>query len=214
MVNVPLYVASVVDGTTEQGGLMLLRMTAFIPAGALAGGLLGVRIPYRLIAVSGLLLTAAGFWEMHGWTTQSADYLSTWIGLALNGLGFGLLLSPVTATALSWGGLARAALAAASVNLSRMIGMLVSLSLLTALGLRRFQTLMASHPAVIFKNPGESDQAFAARQADYTNFYKSASLDVYTLEFLVAGAVCLLAVMFAIWLRRNPDDQAETGPIF
>src|SRR2546430_10346348 len=58
---------------------------------------------------------------------------STWLGLALNGLGFGLLVSPVTATALSWGGLPRAALSAASVNLSRVVGMMVCLSLITAL---------------------------------------------------------------------------------
>jgi MFS family permease len=214
MVNVPLYVASVADGTTEQGGLMLLRMTVFIPVGAVLGGLLGVRVAYRWTAIAGLVAAAAGFWAMHAWTTGSADYPSTWLGLAINGFGFGLLLSPVTATALSWGGLPRAALSAASVNLARVAGMIVCLSLITALGLRRFQTLMLSHPAVIFANPGESAQAFAARQAEYTNFYKSASLEVYQLEFLVAGGICLLAIVFALHLRRNPDDKTEPGVIF
>ena len=78
---------------------MLLRMTAFIPFGAVAGGLLGVRVQYRWIAVAGLVVAAAGFWEMSGWTVTSADDPLTWLGLALNGLGFGLLISPVTATA-------------------------------------------------------------------------------------------------------------------
>jgi MFS family permease len=214
MVNVPLYVASVLDGTPEQGGLMLLRMTAFIPAGALAGGLLGVRVPYRWVAIAGLLAAAAGFWMLSGWTPTSSEDLSTWLGLALNGLGFGLLISPVTATALSWGGLERAALSAASVNLARMIGTMVSLSALTALGLRRFQELMATHPAVIFANPGETPEAFAARQAEYTQVYKLASLDVYTTGFIVAAIVCLLAIVPALWLRRNPDADIEAGPIF
>src|SRR5439155_16957258 len=122
----------------------------------------------KWIAIAGLLVAASGFWEMQGWTTTpaSADYFTTWAGLALNGLGFGLLISPVTATALQWGGLARAALSSASVNLSRMIGMMVSLSALTALGLRHFQSLMLSHPAVLVANPGESAAAFAARQAE------------------------------------------------
>ena len=163
--------------------------------------------------MAGLVAAAGGFWGMHEWTTQSADYPSTWLGLALNGLGFGLLLSPVTATALSWGGPARAALSAASVNLSRVVGMMVCLSLITALGLRRFQALMVSHPAVVFPNPGESAESFAARQAGYTGFYKSASLEVYRLEFLVAGAICLLAIVFALQLRRNPDDRSEPGVI-
>src|SRR5687768_12013867 len=213
MVNIPLYVASVLDGTTEQGGLMLLKMTAFIPVGAVVGGLLGTRVPFRWIGVAGLLVTAAGFWMMTGWTTESADYPLTWLGLALNGTGFGLLLSPVTATALQWAGRERAALAAASVNLSRMIGMILSLSALTVAGLRHFQSRMASHPAVIFANPGETAEAFAARQAEYTAIYKTVSLEVYAGGFFIAGLICLVAIFLALWLRRNPRNKLS-GPIF
>jgi MFS family permease len=214
MVNVPLYVASALDGTPEQGGLMLLRMTAFIPLGALLGGFLGVRVSYRWIALAGLLVVAAGFWEMHGWTITSADDPLTWLGLGLNGFGFGLLISPVTATALQWGGLRRAALSAAMVNLARMVGMMVSLSALTTLGLRRFQELMAPFPAPLFADPGETAEAFAQRQEQYAAAYKAASLDVYTTGFLIAGAICLAAIVFAIWLRPKPGSDVEAGPIF
>jgi MFS family permease len=214
MVNVPLYVASVLDGTAQQGGLTLLRMTAFIPVGAIVGGLLGARVTYRWIALAGLLFAAAGFWEMHNWTIASADDPATWLGLGLNGLGFGLLISPVTATALQWGGLKRAALSAASVNLARMIGMMVSLSALTTLGLHRFQDLMASHPAPIFQNAGETAEQFAQRQADYTLAYKTASLDVYTAGFFIAAILCLVAIVFAVWLRPRPGSDVEAGVIF
>lgn len=214
MVNIPLYVASVLDGTPEQGGLMLLRMTAFIPLGAVLGGFLGLRTGYRWVGIAGLISAAAGFWEMSRWTVTSADDPATWLGLALNGFGFGLLISPVTATALSWGGLERAALSAASVNLSRMIGMMVSLSALTAWGLRHFQSLMSGHPAPLFQAAGETAQQFAQRQADYTAYYKWASLQVYTTGFTVAAIVCLVAIIFAISLRRNPGADIEPGPIF
>jgi len=214
MVNIPLYVASVLDGTAEQGGLTLLRMTLFIPVGAVAGGLLGVRLSYRWIAVAGLLLAASGFWLMSNWSVDAQDGLSTWTGLALNGLGFGLLVSPVTATALQWGGLRRAALSAALVNLSRMIGMMVSLSVLTAIGLRQFQSLMTSHTAPYAPLSGESAEAFAARQAEYTGYYKAAALQVYTGGFILAAIVCLAAIGFAVWLRRNPSADIEEGPIF
>ncbi len=214
MVNVPLYVASVLDGTAADGGLMLLRMTAFIPLGAVAGGLLGVRVQYRWVAMAGLLVTAAGFLQMRGWTLQSADDPLTWAGLALNGLGFGLLISPVTATALLWGGPGRAALSAASVNVARIVGMMVSLSTLTTLGLHRFQELMADHPAAIFQNPGETAEQFAQRQADYALAYKTASLDVFTAGFFIAGVLCLVAILFAVWLRRKPGSGAESEPIF
>lgn len=214
MVNVPLYVASVLQGTAEQGGFMLLRMTALIPVGALVGGSLGLRVQFCWIAISGLLVTAAGFYVMSGWTLAEPDSASHWAGLALNGLGFGLLISPVTATALQWGGLTQAALSAASVNVSRMVGMMVSLSVLTVLGLRRFQELMSSHPAVILKNAGETDAGFAQRQADYTRAYETASLDVYTSGFVIALLICLVALAFAVWLRRKPGTDVETGAIF
>jgi hypothetical protein len=214
MVNVPLYVASVLDGTAADGGFMLLRMTAFIPIGAIVGGLLGVRLSYKWVAMPGLLLAGAGFWEMHNWTLSSVDDPVTWFGLALNGLGFGLLISPVTATALQWGGLKRAALSAASVNLSRMIGMMVSLSALTALGLHRFQQLMSEHPIPLFQAAGETAEQFAQRRADYTIAYESASLDVYTSGFLIAALLCLLALMFAFWLRPKPGADIDPGPIF
>jgi hypothetical protein len=193
---------------------MLLRMTAFIPVGALLGGFLGVRVTYRWIALAGLLVTAAGFWEMHGWTVTSADDPLTWLGLGLNGFGFGLLISPVTATALQWGGLRRAALSAALVSLARMVGMMVSLSALTTLGLRRFQELMAPFPAPLFADPGETAEAFALRQEQYAAAYKAASLDVYTSGFLIAGGICLVAIVFAVWLRPRPGSDVEAGPIF
>ncbi|MEO5953049.1 MAG: MFS transporter [Chloroflexia bacterium] len=214
MVNVPLYVASVLDGTAADGGLMLLRMTALIPFGAVAGGLLGARLEYRWIAVAGLVITAAGFFEMRGWSITAADDPLTWLGLGLNGLGFGLLISPVTATALQWGGAGRAALSAASVNVTRIMGMMVSLSALTTLGLHRFQELMANHPAAIIQEAGETVEQFAQRQADYTLAYKSASLDVYTTGFFIAGVLCVAAIVFAIWLRRKPGSDVEVGPIF
>jgi hypothetical protein len=189
-------------------------MTMFIPLGAVAGGLLGMRAGFRWIAAAGLLVAAGGFWLMSGWTATSSYDPLTWLGLALNGVGFGLLVSPVTATALQWGGEGRAALSAATVNLARMVGMLASLSALTALGLRYFQSLMSSHPAALFANPGETAQEFLKRQAEYAEYYRWASLQVFSRGFVVAGGLCLVAILAAVWLRRNPDAQMDTGPIF
>jgi hypothetical protein len=138
----------------------------------------------------------------------------TWLGLALNGLGFGLLISPVTATAVQWGGLKRAALSAASVNVARIIGMMVSLSALTTLGLHRFQTLMADHPAPILQKAGETAEQFAKRQDDYKLIYKAAALDIYTAGFLIAALICLAAMLFAVWLRPKLDSDVDAGVIF
>ncbi|HEY0070095.1 MAG TPA: hypothetical protein VGE04_09035, partial [Chloroflexia bacterium] len=87
-------------------------------------------------------------------------------------------------------------------------------SILTVLGLRRFQELMFAHPAPIVPNAGETAEQFAQRMADYTVAYKSASLEVYTTGFLIALLVSVVGIAFALWLRRNPDSEVETGPIF
>ncbi|MDQ3930409.1 MAG: hypothetical protein M3328_14850, partial [Chloroflexota bacterium] len=94
------------------------------------------------------------------------------------------------------------------------VGMMVSLSILTVLGLRHFQELMSAHPAPIVPLANETAEQFAQRQLDYTVAYKSASLEVYTTGFAIALLVCLAGIAFALWLRRNPHSDVETGPIF
>ena len=91
---------------------------------------------------------------------------------------------------------------------------MVSLSALTTLGLHRFQELMIDYPAVIFQEAGETAEQFAQRQDAYTLAYKSASLDVYTTGFFIAGVVCVVAIVFAVWLRLKPGADVEAGPIF
>ena len=73
---------------------------------------------------------------------------------------------------------------------------------------------MESHPAVIFANPGETAEASAVRQAGYTAIYKAVSLEVFTGGFFIAGLICLLALMVAIWLKRNPASNEEAGLVF
>src|SRR6266516_4462466 len=55
MVNIPLFIATVVGGQPLDSGLALLRLTAMIPLGAIIGGWLCARITCRLTAVLGLI---------------------------------------------------------------------------------------------------------------------------------------------------------------
>ena len=59
--------ATVLDKSDAAGGLMLLRLTALIPVGALAGGWLSARLPLPAAATGGMLLTAIGFLRLSGW---------------------------------------------------------------------------------------------------------------------------------------------------
>jgi EmrB/QacA subfamily drug resistance transporter len=200
MVNIPLLVASVLNGGATEGGLLLLRLTLLIPVGAVAGGAAAERIGYRWVAVAGMLCTAAGFWLMSGWRTDTDGLIMT-AHLALAGFGLGLVIAPVTATTLAWVDEDQAGLAAATVNTARMVGMMVGLSALSAWGLELFKSLMANHPAPL---PGlaETEAAYNARLADYARVLADASLQVYTLGFLAAAIVALIAVLPALGLRR------------
>ncbi|MGI8587030.1 MAG: MFS transporter [Chloroflexia bacterium] len=200
MVNIPLLVASVLGGGAVDGGLLLLRLTLLIPVGAVVGGALAERLGYRTVAAAGMLSTAAGFWLMHGWTTHTDGVLMT-LHLALTGFGFGLVISPLTSTVLVWVDEEQAGLAAATVNTARMVGMMIGLSALSAWGLELFKTLMADHP-VPFQQAGETASAYNDRLNAYGNLLANASLQVYTLGFMVAAIVTLVAVLPALGLCK------------
>ncbi|MDQ2809427.1 MAG: MFS transporter [Chloroflexota bacterium] len=202
MVNIPLLVASVLGGGAVDGGLLLLRLTLLIPVGAVIGGALAERRGYRVVAAVGMALIAAGFWLMSGWQLDTGD-LSRTLHLALAGLGFGLVIAPITTTTLAWATAEQAGLAAALVNTARMVGMMIGLSAITSWALELFKHEMAGHPAPIAPLTGETQAAFAARSAEYPHILAAASLHVYTVGFTLAAIVALIGILPALGLRRR-----------
>ncbi len=201
MVNIPLLAASVLNGSAAEGGFLLVRLTLLIPVGAVIGGTLAERIGYPAVAAAGMVCAAAGFWLMSGWQLATDGLIMT-ADLALAGFGFGLVIAPLTATTLAWVDDEQAGLAAALVNTARMVGMMIGLSALSAWALELFKSRMAGHPAPL---PGlnESAAAYQQRLTDYEQILAGVSLQVYTLGFLAAAVVCLIAVVPALGLRRR-----------
>jgi EmrB/QacA subfamily drug resistance transporter len=208
MVNIPLLVASVLNGGAAAGGLLLLRLTLLIPVGAVIGGALAERLSYRVVAAAGMVCTAAGFWLMSAWHTDTPNLQMT-LDLALAGLGVGLVIAPITSTTLAWVDEEQAGLASALVNTARMVGMMVGLSALSAWGLELFKSLMANHPAPL-PGLGETEAAYNTRLAEYQQILANASLQVYTLGFLVAAVVCALAILPALGLRRRKAQAGDS----
>jgi MFS family permease len=197
MVDVPLLVDSVRDGTAVDGAVMLGRLTLLIPVGALLGGALADRVGDRLLTVLGLLCCAVGFFLMSRWALAEPEAGMT-AHLALTGFGFGLIIAPITATALHWVRAGQAGLAAALVNTARMIGALVGLSVLSAWGLELFKNLMAPYKATDYIDKPDAYEALV----------KAAGLQVYTAGFLVAAVICAVAILPALGLRRPAPAQA------
>jgi MFS family permease len=164
LVDVPILARATVSPDSQLGAAaVLLRLLAAVPVGALAGGWLCRRLGNRTTAATGLAAVTAMLALMTRWsTTTLGDSFGTgWLHpsdpvLVVAGLGFGLVIAPVNAAMLSAVRATLHGVASALVVVARMIGMLVGLSALTAIGLRAFfatqrgltapQTLCPSSP--------------------------------------------------------------------
>ena len=83
---------------------------------------------------------------MSGWGKGSLDGTSATVVLACVGLGVGLALAPVNNAALASAPHDAHGVASALVVVARMVGMVVGLALLTAVGLHRYYAEVAALP--------------------------------------------------------------------
>lgn len=206
MVDVPLYAATVLDASAAAGGLLLMRLTAFIPAGAILGGALAQRVGLRIPTALGFVTAAIGLGMMAGWGTSPAQPL-LWGSLAMAGLGFGLLIAPLATAAVNLGGTGREASAAALFAVSRLVGMTVGLSILTAWGLQRFDILAGQIPMPL-PRAGESAASAQARLAAYNQAILQVGAEVYHEIFLAAAVICVAGLVAAVFLRITRSASA------
>ncbi len=200
MVDIPFFIDTVLNGTALDSGLALLRLTAMIPVGAILGGLLCPRITCRLTAVIGLLLTALGFLLMHLWpldVTELQITASTLIG----GLGFGLVIAPIGTTAINAASSQQLGMASSVITVLRMVGMIIGLAALTSWGLGRFHEII-----IAFKPPAGVTPFSAPYQAALGKYATFAGHEVYTSIFLVAGIICLVAIVPALLLEGRKSS--------
>jgi MFS family permease len=219
LVDVPIFArATAYPDSQLDAALVLVRFLAAVPVGALLGGLLTERISHRATAAAGMALSTGMFALMSAWpATALSD--SLWhtqvtqsdVVLAACGLGFGLAIAPVNAAVL---GAVRATLhglASALVVVARMVGMLVGLSVLTAVGLRAFDATQSRIPSPLTLCP----QTPAACPA-YDALVKQAVVDelhtVFAGAAICAGVAALLAL--ALLRRvRTPDSPQRDGAV-
>jgi MFS family permease len=195
LVDVPVLGRLVFSLDQLGSGLLLSRFLAGIPAGAVLGGWLAGRVGGRAVAVAGMVLSAAAFAQMSTWP---ANALALHVGplrqadvaLAACGLGFGLVIAPLTAAVLALTRDQSHGLATSLVVLARTMGMLVGLSALTAFGLYRFHQILGT--------PVVTDPDLKARIDHLERLVSAAFLQEYREIFSVAAAMCALSavVMF------------------
>lgn len=195
LVDVPVLGRLVFSLDQLGSGLLLTQFLVGIPLGAVIGGLLAVRGGARITAVSGMLLSAAAFLQMSGWhanelTLHLGGVRQVDIALGACGLGFGMVIAPLTAAVLEVTRVRSHGVATSLVVLARTMGMLVGLSALTAFGLYRFHQ--------IFGTPVLTDPDLRARVDHLSRLVAAAFLQEYREIFSIAAGLCALAALTAV----------------
>ncbi len=194
VVDVPVLARLTVTDDQTQAALLLVRFLVAVPVGALAGGWLLRSTPPGLVATPAMLLACGALAAMANWgPTGLSQPSATWT-LAAAGFGLGAAVAPVNAAALADSDHDHHGVVSSLVVLARMVGMIVGLALLTAIGLRRFYQVTASMA------PGDiAGLRFAG---------------VVQVQTVFAGAACAAAAgaLAALWLGARVAQAPRATP--
>ncbi|HET6957886.1 MAG TPA: MFS transporter [Vicinamibacterales bacterium] len=165
LVSVPIFINVAGAADTRKAalvtGYLLCAFTVPMALAAIPGGWLSERLGYRASVIIGLITAIAGFWMMSLWKVEMAAQAVAFFdrllqgpvpsdthgtgfmasGLALAGIGIGLTIAPVGAAVINGVGEQDRGMASSLVIILRLIGMSVSMSSMTAYGLRRTTVL-------------------------------------------------------------------------
>jgi MFS family permease len=203
-------------------GYLLCAFTIPMAIAAIPGGWLSDRLGYRTSVVAGLLVGIAGFLMMSRWQPDmaaqavaffdrlrpgpsSSDAAGTLFmagGLALAGIGVGLTIAPIGTAVINGVGEHDRGMAASLVIILRLVGMSISMSSMTAYGLRRMTTL--------------SREMLAPEDALDLEKTARVALDAVTKVTseiaLISLAVIAASVCVALLLRRRDAPLAGVEP--
>jgi MFS family permease len=206
LVDVPVLARGVFDYDTVDSGLLLVRLLAGLPVGALLGGWLAPRLGRGWTAGTGFALAGLAFWLMAGWGVHELQ-TAAWPASAqlfVCGLGLGIVIAPLSTAVLDLADPSRHGLAGSLLVLARTLGMVLGLASLTAFGLSRFQRIFLERRCDTPAAGGDLRSQLAAFEA----CARGALLQEYREVFWVAAAVCVLGAAVALLAlgvsRRTP----------
>ncbi len=207
LVDIPIFArVTVYPASQLDAALVLVRFLVALPLGALAGGYLIRRVPAGVVTAVGMACSTAGFLWMSTWGLESLRSPVATIPLVLAGLGFGLALAPVNAALLAATASGVHGVASALLVVARMVGMLVGISALTTIGLRRFYAVQVDLPA-------PADVCASGTQcAAYTRLIKEAGLEQLHTVFLGAAVCAVAAGVLALVTFRRTGETLPAAP--
>jgi len=209
LVDIPIAARITVYTDSQlDAALVLVRFLVALPLGALVGGWLTQRLPAGIVTLAGMVLAAVGFVWMSQWTLTSLEHWVATVPLVLGGFGFGLALAPVNAALLASTADDIHGVASALLVVSRMVGMLVGISALTTIGLRRFYAVTVDIPPPTAVCEGRSTCA------KYNDLLQSAGLEQLEVVFLGAAGCALIAgAIAAVTFARAETRGLSTAEV-
>jgi MFS family permease len=209
LIDVPLFARTTVYPDSQlMAALVLVRFLAALPVGAVVGGYLTRTLPAGVVVAAGMTAATAAFLWMATWDLESLDHAVASVPLVLGGLGFGLALAPVNAAVLAATEPDVHGVASAFVVVARMVGMLVGISALTTVGLRRYYAEQADLPTAR-EVCGTSTRCDA-----FTHLLKVAGIAQEHAVFTGAAVCAAVAGVLALVLLRGAATRAvSTGDL-
>jgi len=195
LVTVPLLANTVMGKNPSIGALWLLRLTIFIPVGAVIGGALFNFMKTRALTVIGLILIGVGMLYAGTWSVNVRDPELTFT-LGVIGLGFGLVIAPLMHVVLDNSAVGYRASSASWIVVLRVVGMTVGLAGLSSWGVGHYQDLTAD-----LTNPVGISSVSPEHTANLIHAYVDAGLKLFQHLLIIGGGIALIAIVPSFFIR-------------
>jgi MFS family permease len=205
LIDIPLFARTTIHRDSQlMAALVLVRFLVALPVGAVVGGYLTRVLPAGVVTAAGMACAAVGFVQMTTWELHTLESLASNVPLVVCGFGFGLALAPVNAALLSSTDDDVHGLASALVVVARMVGMLVGISALTTIGLRRYYRELEANP---LPSPREVCDGKTRCQA-FSDLLAGAGIPQEHTVFAGAAICAAVAGLLALVLFRGAGTRA------
>ena len=206
LIDIPIFARTTIYRSSQlMAALVLVRFLVALPVGAIVGGYLIRTRSAGVVTAVGMSMSAVGFALMSRWDAEALHNPSANLALVVCGFGFGLALAPVNAAILASTDPEVHGVSTAMVVVARMVGMLVGISALTTLGLRRYYAQQDALRTVT-EVCGEPSMCAA-----YRELQKAAGVAQEQTVFLGAAGCAVVAAVLALILFRGVATRSVSA---
>ena len=224
------FFQSVQGYTALESGVRTLPTTMGMFLIAPLAGRLTARLGPQLPTVLGALLAGVALLLVTGLMEPDSSYATLWWDLGLAGIGFGLVLSPLTAAVLSATPRERAGLGSSVNTTSRQVGSSLGVAVLGTVVLQQFssnivsQLTQAGVPARLGTAIADKIAAAGAQASQVPlpgrlplpaaalhQAINQAFVDALHMSFLIVGICMLVTAVLVAFLLRQRQPAARTG---